>query len=46
MGTRQSRRLRSADGFAVNPQMTSPWTIEELDACFVLIDNGQHLPHA
>jgi len=43
--------VKPADGFAASPQMTTrrfppPRTVEELDACFVLIDNGQHLPHA
>jgi hypothetical protein len=50
-GTRQSRRLRTADGFAANPQMTTrrfppPWTLEELDVCFVVRDhNGQQLAY-
>jgi hypothetical protein len=32
--------VKPPDGFAANPQMTTrrfppPWTVEELDACFV-----------
>jgi hypothetical protein len=50
-GTRQSRRLRTADGFAASPQMTtrrfpSPWSVEQLDACFVVRDHtGQELAY-
>ena len=44
-GTRQSRRLRTADGFAANPQMTTrhfppPWTVEDIGAAFFVKDNA------
>jgi hypothetical protein len=51
MGTRQSRRFSVAVGFAASLQMTTrrfppPWTLEELDACFVVRDhNGQQLAY-
>ena len=49
MGTRQSRRLRTADGFAASLQMTTrrfppPWSVEELDACLVVRDHSGQAP--
>jgi hypothetical protein len=52
MGTRQSRRFcQRADGFAASLQMATrrfppAWSVEELDACFVVRDhNGQSLAY-
>ena len=44
-GQGKAARFSVADGFAASLQMTTrrfppPWTVEELDACFILRDHG------
>jgi hypothetical protein len=42
----EARRIAVNIAKQVTRRFPPPWSVEELDACFVLIDNGQHLPHA